>query len=159
MYCATSICTFADYIDPTVIEMFEQETDATIQYVNFTTNEEMYTKIEAGAASYDVLFPSDYMIERLIAEDMLAPLDTSAMPNLAGLIDWLKTPDYDPEGRYSVPYMWGTVGILYNTELVDGSVDSWDAIFEADPRSDIMMSSIRDTIACGLTKLLSVLAG
>ena len=88
-----------DYIDPAVIDMFEEETGATVEYVNFTTNEEMYTKLEAGAANYDVIFPSDYMIERMIANDMLEELDTENMPNLSGLIEWLKTTDYDPGGQ------------------------------------------------------------
>ena len=76
-----------DYIDPAVIDLFEEETGITVKYVNFTTNEEMYTKLEAGAGTYDVLFPSDYMIERMIQNDMLEELDVANMPNLANLID------------------------------------------------------------------------
>ena len=78
-----------DYIDPDVIEMFEEETGISVQYVNFTTNEEMYTKLEAGAGTYDVLFPSEYMIERMINHDMLAELDLDAMPNFANIMDSL----------------------------------------------------------------------
>ena len=143
-----------DYIDEAVIDMFEEETGATVEYVNFTTNEEMYTKLEAGAANYDVIFPSDYMIERMIANDMLEELDTENMPNLSGLIEWLKTTDYDPEGKYSVPYMWGTLGILYNTEMVDGEVTSWDILFSDEyAGSVIMMNSQRDTIGLALKAL------
>ena len=85
-----------DYIDPAAIELFEQETGISVKYCNFTTNEEMYTKLEAGAGAYDVLFPSDYMIERMIQNDMLEELDVANMPNLANLIDRVKAPDYDP---------------------------------------------------------------
>lgn len=143
-----------DYIDPTVIDLFEEETGAKVEYVNFTTNEEMYTKLEAGAASYDVIFPSDYMIERMISAGMLEELDTAKMPNLSGIIEWLQTTDYDPEGKYSVPYMWGTLGILYNTDMVADPVDSWDVLFDEKYAGQvIMMNSQRDTIGLALKKL------
>ena len=143
-----------DYIDPDVLDLFEEETGAKIDYVNYTTNEEMYTKLEAGAASYDVIFPSDYMIERLIAEDRLETLNLDNIPNRAGLIDWLKNTDYDPDGSYSVPYMWGTFGIIYNTDLVSGEIDSWDALFDEQYAGSVfMMNSQRDTIGLALKKL------
>ena len=143
-----------DYIDPDTITMFEEESGAKVEYVNFTTNEEMYTKLEAGAANYDVIFPSDYMIERMIAADMLEELDTANMPHLSGIRDWLRNPAYDPEEKYSVPYMSGTVGILYNTTMVEGEIDSWDALFDEKYAGNvIMMNSQRDTIAVGLKKL------
>ena len=94
------------------------------------------------------------MIERMIAADMLEELDTANMPHLSGLIEWLKTPDYDPEGKYSVPYMWGTLGILYNTEMTGGAIDSWDALFSEDYAGQvIMMNSQRDTIGLALKEL------
>lgn len=143
-----------DYIDPNVIGLFEEETGARVEYVNFTTNEEMYTKIEAGATNYDVLFPSDYMIERLIAADMLEELNTANIPNMAGLLDSLRNPDYDPEEKYSVPYMWGTLGILYNTEMVSGPVDSWSVLFDEQYAGKVfMMNSQRDAIGLALKSL------
>ena len=143
-----------DYIDPAVIDLFEKETGIKVQYVNFTTNEEMYTKVEAGAGTYDVLFPSEYMIERLIASDLLAELDVSAMPNFKNVMDSLKNPSYDPGNKYSVPYMWGTVGILYNPEMVGGEITSWDALFdEKNAGNVIMMNSMRDTIGIALKEL------
>ena len=143
-----------DYIDPAVIELFEEETGITVKYVNFTTNEEMYTKLEAGAGTYDVLFPSDYMIERMIAHDMLAELDFSAMPNYANVMERLRNPSYDPEGKYSVPYMWGTLGYLYNTEMVDEELTSWSALFDEKYAGNvIMMNSIRDTVGLALKYL------
>lgn len=143
-----------DYIDPSVVEMFEEETGAKVDYVNYTTNEEMYTKLEAGAANYDVIFPSDYMLERLIKEDRLEKLNMDNIPNREGLIEWLKTPDYDPESQYSVPYMWGTFGILYNTEMVNGTIDSWDVLFSDEYAGSVfMMNSMRDTIGIALKQL------
>ena len=143
-----------DYIDPAVIDLFEEETGISVKYVNFTTNEEMYTKLEAGAGTYDVIFPSEYMIERMIAHDMLEELDLSAMPNFANVMDRLKDPSYDPGNRFSVPYMWGTLGYLYNTEMVDEELTSWSALFDEKYAGNvIMMNSMRDSIGLALKYL------
>lgn len=151
----TSITVFNwfDYIDEDVIKAFEEETGIKVNYTNFTTNEEMFAKLEKGAGAYDVLFPSDYIIERMIKQDMLAELDLSVMPNTANLIEWCKTPDYDPEGKYSVAYMWGTVGILYDTEKVDEAT-SWGALFDERYQRDVfMIDSLRDCFLVGLKYL------
>lgn len=143
-----------DYIDPSVIEMFEKETGIKVSYVNFTTNEEMYTKLEAGAGSYDVIFPSEYMIERLLKEDLLEELNMENIPNLANVLDNLKNPSYDPDNAHSVPYMWGTLGIIYNTEMVAEPITSWMTLFDERYKENIfMMNSIRDTIGLGLKAL------
>ena len=143
-----------DYIDPAVIDLFEEETGITVKYVNFTTNEEMYTKLEAGAGTYDVIFPSEYMIERMITHDMLEELDLSAMPNFANVMDRLKDPSYDPGNRFSVPYMWGTLGYLYNSEMVDEELTSWSALFDEKYAGNvIMMNSMRDSIGLALKYL------
>lgn len=148
-----SVFNWFDYIDESVIDMFEEETGIKVVYTNFTTTEEAYAKMEKGAGSYDVVVPSDYMIERMIANDMLAELDLSVMPNVENLIDWCKTPDYDPEGKYSVAYMWGTVGILYDTTKIE-KVDSWGALFDPQYQQDVyMMDSIRDCFGVSLKYL------
>ena len=155
-YAGTTITVFNwyDYIDEEVLEQFTEETGINVTYTNFTTNEEMYAKLSASPSSYDVLFPSDYMIELLIKEDMLAELDTASMENYAGLMDWIKAPDYDSEGKYSVAYMWGTVGILYNTQKTGGEITSWASLFDPAYKQDIfMMESVRDTIGVGLKYL------
>ena len=119
-----------DYIDDTVIEQFEEETGIKVKYANFTTVEEMYVKMTAGGGNYDVVIPSDYMIERMIKEGMLLELDYDLLPNAEGLIEWMKDPAYDSEGAHSVPYMWGTVGILYNTKYVDeADVTGWELLW------------------------------
>jgi len=139
-----------DYIDPAVIEMFEDETGIKISYVNFTNNEEMYTKLEDVAGTYDVIFPSEYMIERMLKNDMLEELDLNNIPNLANVLDNLKNPSYDPNNAHSIPYMWGTLGILYNTEKVP-SIDSWSVLFDTQYKNNVfMMNSLRDTIGLAL---------
>ena len=143
-----------DYIDPAVIDQFEQETGISVKYANFTTNEEMFTKVEAGAGTYDVLFPSEYMIERMIANDLLAEIDLAKVPNFANVKESLKNPSYDPGNKFSVPYMWGTLGILYNTEMVEGEITSWSALFDsANAGQVLMMNSMRDTLGLGLKHL------
>ncbi|MEG1605549.1 MAG: spermidine/putrescine ABC transporter substrate-binding protein [Clostridia bacterium] len=143
-----------DYIDEDVIHQFEDETGIEVKYANFTTNEEMYAKLSAGASEYDVLFPSDYIIERMIKQGELAKLNLANMPNVAGLSQWLKKPDYDPTGEYSVAYMWGTVGLLYNTEMVPEPITSWKSIFDpANKKSVLMMDSIRDALGITLKYL------
>jgi len=155
-YAGTTITVFNwyDYIDPSVIDMFEDETGITVKYANFTTVEEMYTKIEAGAGEYDLIFPSDYMIERLIKEEALEMLNYDNIPNAAGVIEWMKTPDYDPESTYSVPYMWGTVGLLYNTDMITEPVTSWTTMFSEEYQNNVfMMNSVRDTLGVTLKML------
>lgn len=143
-----------DYIDEAVLDMFEQETGISVKYACFTTNEEMYAKLNAGAGSYDVIFPSDYIIERMIEEDALEKLNKDNMPNVSGVIDWMQTPDYDPTGEYSVAYMWGTVGILYNTTYVDEPITSWKSMFDPAYKKDVfMLDSIRDTLGITLKML------
>lgn len=152
-YAGTTLTVFNwyDFIDPAVIEMFEEETGIKVSYVNFTTNEEMYTKLEAVTGTYDVIFPSEYMIERMLKNDMLETLNLDNIPNLANVLENLKDPSYDPGNAHSVPYMWGTLGILYNTEMVSEPVDSWGVLFDEQYKGNIfMMNSLRDTIGLAL---------
>ena len=143
-----------DYIDPAVLEMFEAETGIDITYVNFTQNEDMYARLEAGAGSYDVVFPSEYMIERLIREDRLETLNLDNIPNLENVLTNLRDPSYDPGNAHSVPYMWGTLGILYNEDMVAEPITSWTSLFDAKYKGSIfMMNSLRDTVGLALKTL------
>ncbi len=108
---------WGEYIGEDVIENFEKEYGVDVISEYFDSNEAMYTKIQAGDV-YDVLVPSDYMIERLIREDMLQPIDKSVVTNLDNLTEGVKSLDYDPDNTYSVPYFWGTVGLVYNKNNV-----------------------------------------
>ncbi len=123
-----------------VIKEFEaQYPGIKVSYTTYATNEELYAKLRSGSASYDVIVPSDYMISRMIAEDMLETLDFSNIPNFADIDDTFKNPQYDPENEYSVPYTWGTVGIIYNTTMVEGTVDSWEVLWDPQYTGQILM--------------------
>nr|WP_197714760.1 ABC transporter substrate-binding protein [Maliibacterium massiliense] len=143
-----------DYIDPAVVEMFEEEYGVKVKYSAFTTNEDMFALMQSGATSYDVIFPSDYMIERMVANDMLQPIDYNRVDQFENIEErWQKGLDFDPEGKYSVPYMWGTVGILYNKTMVNGEIDSWDALWDPQYSGNILMiDSIRDALGISLKR-------
>ena len=137
-----------------VISEFEKRYNINVNYLTFSTNEELYTKLKNGAGDYDVIIPSDYMISRMIKEDMLEKLDFNNIPNREKLMDDFKTFEYDPTGEYSVPYTWGTVGILYNSKYVTKPVDSWDILWDKDYAGKILMfDNSRDAFMIALKKL------
>lgn len=151
---------WGEYIDDAVIEMFEEETGIHVTYDMFETNEEMYPVIEAGAVRYDVVCPSDYMIQKMVENGLLAEINFENIPNLAN-IDPLfmeHSKSFDPENQYSVPYTWGTVGILYNTKLVEELgleppskwSDLWDPAYEGEI---LMQDSVRDAFMVALKSL------
>ncbi len=149
-----NVYNWGDYIDQDTVKLFEEETGYKVNYEMFETNEDMYTKIANAKTSYDVLVPSDYMIERLIAEDRLQKIDMKNVPNYTKIDDTFKNLAYDPGNEYSVPYMWGTVGILYNTKMVSGDIDSWTALWDEQYQGSIlMMNSQRDSIGITLKML------
>ena len=123
---------WGEYIDPEIIDLFEEETGIDVIYEEFETNEIMYPKIQSGAIAYDVVCPSDYMIQRMIENDLLAEINYDHIPNLKYIGDnYMKmSRQFDPENKYSVPYLWGTVGILYNKKMVDEPVDSWGILWD-----------------------------
>ena len=114
-----SVYNWGDYIEPEVLDLFEQETGIKVIYETFETNEDMYAKIAMGGSSYDVIIPSDYMIERMIQENLLQKINWENIPNVANIDPRFMNEGYDPQSEYAVPYTWGTMGILYNTEMVD----------------------------------------
>lgn len=139
---------WGEYIDPETIEMFEEETGIRVVYDEFETNETMYPKVESGAASYDVVCPSDYMISKMIENDMLAEINFDNVPNATANIGaqyFEQSQDFDPENKYSVPYCWGTVGILYNQTMVDEPITSWAQLWDERYADNILMQdSVRD---------------
>lgn len=144
----------ADYIDEVLIDKFEEETGIKVIYNTFETNEIMYQKVKGNLSSYDLLVPSDYMIEKLIKEDMLEKLDFNNIPNHSHIGEQYKNLAYDPNNEYSVPYMWGTIGILYNADVVTEKVDSWDLLWNEKYSGEIFVfDSIRDTLAISLARL------
>jgi len=149
-----NVFNWEDYINEDVIKMFEEETGIKVNYMRFTLNEDMMVQVRTSPGSFDVVFPSDYAIERMIAEDLVQPIDFDKVPNAAQILDWLQTPDYDPEHKYSVPYMWGTVGILYNTTKVEEPITSWGQLFDEKYKDQVfMMDSPRDTLGIALKYL------
>lgn len=144
---------YGDYIDEDLKERFEEETGIQVVYDVFETNEEMYPKVESGAVMYDVICAGEYTIEKMIANGMLQEIDYDNIPNIKNIgTQYLeKCQEYDPGNRYSVPYTFGTVGILYNTTMVDEEVSSWDILWNEKYKDNILMSkSIRDAMAIGL---------
>ena len=135
------------YMD--VIAEFEAETGIKVNYMTFDSNESLYTKLKTGGSSYDVIIPSDYMIGRLIQEDMLEELDFSNIPNYANIDDSFKSTAYDPENKYSVPYTWGTVGLIYNKKYVDeADIGSWNLLWNSKYAGKILMfDNCRDAFA------------
>jgi spermidine/putrescine transport system substrate-binding protein len=149
-----NVYNWGDYIAEETIEKFEAETGIKVIYEQFDSNESMYTKLKSGAVNYDVLFPSDYMIEKLIQEDMLAPLDFTNLPNYSNIDEDFKNLSYDPKNTYSVPYMWGTLGILYNTTMVAEEVNSWSVLWDKAYTNQIVMKdSVRDSFVPALRLL------
>ncbi|MFB0920230.1 MAG: spermidine/putrescine ABC transporter substrate-binding protein, partial [Oscillospiraceae bacterium] len=148
-----NVYNWGEYIDTDLITQFEQETGIKVNYKTYESNEQMYSVLKQGGVSYDVVIPSDYMISRLIDEDMLEPLDYSKIPNYSLIEDSLKGMAYDPDGTYSVPYMWGTMGLIYDPNVV-GEVDSWGALFDEKNSGNILMfDNSRDAMAIALKYL------
>ena len=132
----------ADGTDETmdIIAEFEKRTGIKVNYTTYESNEVLYSKLKNGGISVDVIIPSDYMIDRMIAEDMLLELDFSNIPNFSYVDEQFKNPAYDPENKYSVPYTWGTVGILYNTKYVDeADVTGWELLWNEKYAGKILM--------------------
>lgn len=114
-----NVYNWGEYIDQDVLDMFYDETGIKVNYTTYDSNETMYSKIVSGAASYDVVVPSDYMISKMVQEGLLAELDFNNIPNYKYIGDEYKGLEYDPDEKYSVSYTWGTVVIIYNTKFVD----------------------------------------
>lgn len=150
-----NVYNWGEYIDESVLKDFEAATGIKVNYQMYDSNETMYSKIAGGGANYDVVIPSDYMVARLIEEDLLAPLNFDNIPNFADIDPALKNPAYDPENLYSVPYMWGLMGVIYNTKAVDEEdLGNWDLLWNEKYAGDILMiDNSRDAIGIALKRL------
>ncbi len=139
---------WGEYIDPDTVKMFEEETGIEVVYDEFETNEIMYPKVESGAASYDVVCPSDYMISKMIENDLLAEINFDNIPNARANIGaqyFEQSKGFDPENKYSIPYCWGTVGILYNKTMVEEPITTWAQLWDEKYADNILMQdSVRD---------------
>ena len=150
-----NVYNWGEYIDMSVLEDFQKETGIKVNYQTFESNEAMYAVLDGDGADYDVIIPSDYMISRLIDEDKLEPLNFDNIPNFSDVDPELKNPEYDPENLYSVPYMWGLMGVIYNTTMVDeADTGSWDLLWNEKYSNDILMiDNSRDAIGIALKRL------
>ena len=149
-----NVCSWGEYSDDSLIYQFEDETGIKVNYQTAESNEALYSLLKTGAGDFDVIVPSDYMIARLIDEGMLAELNYDNIPNYALIDDAYKGLSFDPENKYTVPYTWGTVGIIYNTTMVDEPITSWDAMFDEKYAGNVLMiRNSRDALAAALLDL------
>ena len=150
-----NVYNWGEYIDTEVLRQFEDETGITVVYDTFVTNEDMYVKMKNDSSQFDVVIPSDYMIDRMIKEDMVQPLDASKIPNREKVnTEFFSDMTFDADGTYSVPYMWGTLGIVYDKTKVSPTPTSWDVLWDPPYEGRIvMMDSVRDTLGIALVRL------
>lgn len=152
-----TVLNYGKYLEPKILDMFEEETGIKVEYEEYITPENMYTKYKAGAISYDLICTSDYMIEKLIQENEVLEMDYNKIPLAENLeqtyFDFSKS--FDPENKYTLPYFFGTVGILYNKDMVDEiKVDSWDILWDKEYSGKIIMAdSVRDSFMVALKRL------
>ncbi|WAW14488.1 ABC transporter substrate-binding protein [Peptostreptococcus equinus] len=143
-----------DYIDESLITQFEEETGIKVQYSTYDTNEMMYQKVKSGSTKYDLVFPSDYMVQKMSREGMLKKINFNNVPNYKYVDKEFKNTKYDPTNEYSVPYMWGTLGIVYNKKMVDKAPTSWDDLWNPKYKRNLLMfDSVRDTMGVALKRL------
>ena len=148
------IYNWGDYIDPELLTKFTKETGIKVQYETFDSNEAMYTKIKQGGTTYDIAVPSDYMIDKMIKENLLVKLDKSQISGLDNIGDEFLGLSFDPKNDYSIPYFWGTVGIVYNTTMVKQAPEHWKDLWREEYRNDIMLvDGAREIMGLGLNTL------
>ncbi|ACB61972.1 extracellular solute-binding protein family 1 [Exiguobacterium sibiricum 255-15] len=150
-----NIYNWGDYIDPELIDQFEKESGIKVVYQTFDSNEAMLTKIEQGGTTYDIAVPSDYAIAKMIEEDLVLPIDQQKIPNLKNIDPRFLDLSFDPGNKYSIPYFWGTVGIVYNQKLIDGKKPtSWKDIWDPALKNQILLADgAREVMGMSLNSL------
>ena len=149
-----NVCSWGEYIDTSLIDEFEEKTGIRVNYQTAESNETLYSLLKSGGGDYDVVVPSDYMIAQLIEEDMLEELDYSLIPNYDLIDDRFKGLSYDPENKYTVPYTWGTVGIIYNRNVVEEDITSWSALYDDKYAGEVLLiNNSRDAFGTALIYL------
>ena len=149
-----NVCSWGEYIDESLITEFEEQTGIRVNYQTAESNEALYSLIKMGGADFDVIVPSDYMIARLIQEDLLAELNYDNIPNFQLMDPQFTHLSFDPENKYTVPYTWGSVGIIYNTTMVDEPITSWGAMFDEKYAGQVLMiNNSRDALMVALCYL------
>lgn len=151
-----TVYNWGEYIDPDLIDQFEEETGYKVIYETFDSNEALLTKLRQGGSAYDVIVPSDYMVEVMWKEGLLLPLDDSKLPNLANIDPYFLDVPFDPDNKYSVPYFWGTLGIVYNPNLIAEHLtfDSWEDLWDPSLRDKVFLyDGSREVIGMGLASI------
>ena len=149
-----NVCSWGEYIDESLITEFEEKTGIRVNYQTAESNETLYSLLKSGGGDYDVVVPSDYMISQLLEEGMLEELDYSRIPNFALIDERFRNLPYDPENKYTVPYTWGTLGIIYNTAMVDGELDSWSTLYDDEYAGNVLLiNNSRDALGEALLYL------
>ncbi len=149
-----NVCSWGEYIDESLIEQFEDETGIRVNYQTAESNEALYSLLKSGGADYDVIVPSDYMISQLLEEGMLEELDYSRIPNFELIDRRFRNLPYDPENKYTVPYTWGTLGLIYNANMVEEEPVSWGALYDDQYAGDVLLiNNSRDALAAALLHL------
>lgn len=148
------IYNWGDYIDPDLLKKFTKETGIQVDYQTFDSNEAMYTKIKQGGTVYDLAVPSEYMISKMMDEGMLVKLDKSKIQGLENIDDQFLGLSFDPKNDYSIPYFWGTLGIVYNDTMVTNPPQEWEDLFSPEYRDNIMLvDGAREGMGIGLQTL------
>lgn len=150
-----AVYNWGDYIDEDLIKKFEEETGYKVVYSTFDSNEAMMTKLNQGGTHFDVVVPSEYAIEKMVEDDLLQPIDKSLLPNLTNIDNRFMDLAFDPGNTYSIPYFWGTVGIVYNPDMLNGKVlTSWNDLWDEDLRNEILLvDGAREVMGMGLNSL------
>lgn len=150
-----TIYNWGDYIDPELLAQFEEESGIKVIYQTFDSNEAMMTKIEQGGTTFDISVPSEYAISKMKEDNLLLPIDHGKLPNLKHIDERFMNLSFDPNNEYSVPYFWGTVGIVYNPDLLDGKTPtSWNDLWDPSLRNNILLvDGAREVIGFGLNSL------
>ncbi len=149
-----TVFNWGDYINEELLDDFEAETGIRVVYDTFASNEDMWAKFSTSANSYDIVIPSDYMIERMIKNDLILPLDHSKLPNVANLYPEFTKLTYDPGNQYSMPYFWSSTGIIYNKNRMTDPIDSWKILWNEKYKDKIIMMNVQRTTLMVALKIL-----
>ncbi|MBM7687901.1 spermidine/putrescine ABC transporter substrate-binding protein [Enterococcus ureilyticus] len=150
-----TIYNWGDYIDPDLLRKFEKESGYKVNYETFDSNEAMFTKIQQGGTAYDITIPSEYMIQKMMKEKMLLPIDHSKLKGMENIDERFLNLDFDPQNKYSIPYFWGTLGIIYNDKFVDeGQIQHWDDLWKPELKDNVMLiDGAREVLGLSLNSL------
>lgn len=149
-----NVFNWGEYIDESILKDFAKQTGIKVNYQTYATNEEMYEKIKAGTNSYDLICPSDYMLDRMRKENLLQEIDFNNIPNYKNIDEKYKSKSYDPSNKYSIPYMWGTIGIIYDKQKIKESIDSWNVLWDKKYKNEVFMSDdMRNSLGVSLMRL------